>query len=217
MKTIRIILSLAALLTVLPLVNAQYMDPMMGIETLQMQANMQVEQGIAQMQQIEGQRQQQFANYYWQATGNSAIPIQQAAVYGEQLWCQNYPVECQQHYNSMSQISAAGHQQNMNDIQTWGDVSRQTGQTNSDILDMMHRGYLDRSATNDQGQGNYVQGAVYNEANYYGPNGSSLSLPVYPDPNQSYWTPEGYPLGFDYQTNTWYQGDGYGSWTPLWQ
>ncbi len=214
MRTIRIILSLATSLTVLPvLANAQ--NPMAAIEMLEMQSNSQLQQAQGQMLQADSQRQQAFANYYRQYTGDYATPDQQAAMNGEQLWCSHYPAECQQYYQGMSQISAAGHQQNMNDIAMLGDAATQTAQTNSDILEMSHQGYLDRSAANSQGQDGYIQGAVYGESTYYNAYGSAYSLPVNPDPNRSYTTPEGFPLGFDYTTNTWYQGDGYGFWTPL--
>jgi hypothetical protein len=214
MKAIRIILSIAALLTVLPaLANAQ--DFVAQMEMLEMQSNMQLQQAQTQMLQADSQRQQAFLNYYRQRTDDYATSDQQAAVYGEQYWCQDYPVECQQYYNGMSQISAAGHQQNMNDITMLGNTATQTAQTNNDILNMSHEGYMNRSAATDQGQAGYVQGAIYGESTYYSANGSNISLPVYPDQNMSYTTPEGYPLTFDYQTNTWYQIDNYGFKTPL--
>lgn len=177
------------------------MDPMGQMNMLMQQANQQAAQ--AQQQMIA-----QFAQYYRQQTGDYNTPDMQAADKGFQLWCQNSPAECQA-------VITRGQQLQAQDAQGWAQTNAQIAQTNSEILDINQAGYMNRSNMQYQGQQNYVQGAIYGESNYYGQNGSVYSLPVYPDPNMSYTTPEGYPLAFDYQSNTWYQGDGYGYWTPL--
>jgi hypothetical protein len=178
-----------------------------------------------QMQQLQMQSDQQYAqiqrffiDYYRQHTGDYTTPDQHALVLGDKLYCQHNPVKCQQnaqYADAMSQISAAGHAQRINDIHSWGNTQNQIGQTYSDILDINQQGYQNRTAVQDFGQRNYVQGAIHGESTYYNQNGMGYSLPVYPDPTTSYRTPDGYPLAFNYQTNTWYQGDGFGWWTPL--
>lgn len=176
------------------------------------QAQTDIDQAYAQMVRF-------FIDYYRQNTGDYVTPDQQAAVLGDRLWCQHNPVQCQQnaqHAQAMGQIGAAGHAQNMADIQSWGQSALQNGQTYSDILDMNQKGWMNNQAMQDQGQAGYVQGAIYGEGTFVNPgNGASFSLPVYPAANTSYYTPDGYPLAFDYGTNTWYQGDGNGWWYPL--
>lgn len=181
-----------------------------------------------QMQAAQQQSDQAYANivrfyadYYRQSTGDYATPDNVAASYGEKLYCQDNPAKCQQmqqEANSWSQISAAGHAQNMADIESWGQTMNQIGQVNSGILDASQSGFMARQALQDQGQANYVQGAVYGEGTFTNAgNGASFTLPVYPDPSMSYTTPDGQPLSFDYDTGTWYQGDAAGWWNPLQQ
>lgn len=189
----------------------QYMDQWTQQQMQHLQT--QADQEYARVQQF-------FINYYREHTRDYTTPDQQALILGDQLYCQNNPVQCQQnaqYADEMTRISAQGHQQRMNDIASWGQTQTQIGQTYSDILDMSHQGHMDRSAAQYQGQVNYVQGAIHGEANYYNSNGFAYSLPTYPDPNMYYQTPEGYPLVFDYQNNTWYQVDSYGWRTALQQ
>ena len=105
----------------------------------------------------------------------------------------------------------------MNDIQSWGQSSMQIAQSDSQILDNSFNGFMNQSALQSQGQANLVQGTIYGGADYYNGNGQAFSLPIYPDPNMAYSTPDGNPLAFDYATNTWYIGDAYGWWSPLQQ
>jgi hypothetical protein len=160
-----------------------------------------------------------FIDYYRQNTGDYVTPDAQAVALGDRLYCQHYPAQCQQNNQNAqawSQIGAAGHAQNMADIQSWGQNALAIGQSDSSILDMNHEGFLGNQAMQDAGQANLVQGAIHGESTFVNPtSGASFSLPVYPDPNLSYYTPEGYPLVFDYQSNLWYQGDSSGWWYPL--
>lgn len=229
-KTIIVALNLLVL-SLLACANAQWgYDPMM--EQAQWNAhvdayNQNMDAWVQQqMQQAQQQSDQAYANakqffidYYRQHTSDYATPDQQAVQLGDQLYCQHNPVQCQQsiqHAQQMGKISAQGHTQRMEDIQSWGQTMQQIGQNGSDILDMSHQGYMNRQAASDAGQANYVQGAVYGESTFVDPySGAGYSLPVYPDPSMSYSTPDGYPLSFDYATNTWYQGDGNGWWYPL--
>jgi hypothetical protein len=188
----------------------QAMDAFVQQQMQQAQSN--VEQQYAQARQF-------FIRYYRQHTGDYATPDAQAVVLGDRLYCQHHPAWCQEQQRNaeaMGRISAAGHAQNMADIQSWGQTMLQIGQTNSGILDSSHQGYMDRQAAQDRGWASVVQGAVHGTAVFVNPgSGASYQLPVYPDPTLSYRTPDGYPLGFDYATNTWYQRDANGWWHPL--
>lgn len=219
-------------------VQAQWGDPMASVEAIMQQQdqamlelqqyNMQMEAYMNEQMRLAQQRvdnawmqQLQFwADYYVQNTGDRSLSFDEAARRGDILWCQHNPVQCQQNIaqtQEMTRISQQGHQQRMNDIAAWGQTSLQIGQINSDILDMNHKGYMERSAVQDQGQANYVQGAVWGESTFVNASGVGFSLPVYPDPSMAYSTPEGYQLGFNYNTDTWYQADGYGGWVQLQQ
>ena len=179
-----------------------------------------------QMQALQQQADQAYADmvrfyvgYYRQHTGDHTTPDHIAVNRGAALHCQHHPVQCRestQHGDAMAQISAAGHAQNMADIAAWGATASQIGQTNSDILDASHEGFMGNQALQDQGHAGFVQGSIHGESTFVHPgSGASFSLPVYPDPAMSYATPDGFPLAFDYQTGTWYQADAAGWWHPL--
>ncbi len=234
------IIGLVILVTsVFSISQAQYgMDPMMGMHQLmyegqmqQMQLqqwNMQMEMMMQQQMQLAqqnvdhafAQMEKFYIDYYRQHTGDSTTPDHIAVQLGDQLFCQHHPQQCQQqaqHMNRMSQISAQGHQQNMQDIAAWGNTMRNVAQTNNEILDMQHQSYMERSEMQSQGFDNYTQGVIFEESTYVNPSGVGYSLPYYPDQNTQYSTPDGSPLHFDYSTSTWYQWDGYGSWIQLQQ
>ena len=174
---------------------------------------------IAHMQaQIEAQQQEAmmaFVRYYREETGDYQTPDALAFEYGVNLYCQRNAAECQQAHAANSAAAASAHEARMRDIQSWGAVSAGIAASNASILDSSHQGFLDRSALQDQGQANYVQGAIQGESTFSAPSfGAGWSLPVMPDPNTQYWTPDGQPLTFDFQSGVWYVGTSWG-WTPL--
>ncbi len=182
------------------------------LEQMRLQNQQQVNQAWAQVQQ-------EYTDYYRQRTGDYATPDHEAFRLGAQLHCQDYPVQCQQQNQHWQNMTAAGtqmHQQRMADLQSLGESGTRNANTSSGILDMQHEGFMNRSAVQSAGQTNLVQGAVYGESTFTNPiSGVGYSLPVYPDPNTRHTTPDGYPLSFDYQTGTWYQGDANGWWYLL--
>ena len=73
-----------------------------------------------QLQQEQDKRvmemKQYFINYYRQKTGDTTSSDEIALMKGDQLWCQDNPVQCQQNIEQSKQMMAqsqAQHQQNM--------------------------------------------------------------------------------------------------------
>lgn len=60
-------------------------------------------------------------------------------------------------WKQASQQSAAAHQQRMNAIASRGNTARSIGETYSDILDISHKGYLNRSSINDAGHSKSIR------------------------------------------------------------
>ena len=156
-----------------------------------------------------------FVRYYREMTGDHQTPDALAGQYGINLYCQNNPAECAAIDASYAAADAQNHAARMRDIQSWGAVSSGIAASNSSILDSSHQGFLDRSAAQSEGHANYVQGAIQGESTFVDPStGVGWSLPVMPDPNTQYWTPDGQPLAFDFQMGVWYVGSAWG-WSPL--
>lgn len=204
--------------------NAQFgYDPFaqqMNAYNQQMDALVQQQMQYWQQQsnQAYAQMQRFFIDYYRQQTGDYATPDNQALVLGDRLYCQHNPAQCQQNIRfaeDMTRISANAHARRMADIASWGNTMEEVGQINSGILDASQAGYMNRQQIKNQGQADFVRGAIWGEGNYTNSTtGTTYSLPVAPDPNTRYQTPDGYPLVFDAGTNTWYQYDSYGFYTP---
>ena len=172
-----------------------------------------VEAWIAQMiAQAEAERQDSLmalVRYYREATGDYQTPDALAYEYGLNLYCQNNAAEC------AAVFSPSAHAARMNDIESWGAVNAGIAASNSSILDASHQGFLDRSQLQDQGHADFIQGAVQGQWDFENPNtGAMWDLPVMPDPDTQYWTPDGQPLSFDFQTGAWYVGTQWG-WTQL--
>jgi hypothetical protein len=64
--------------------------------------------------------------------------------------------ETQQYWDNAAQISRSAHRQRMQAIEDRGAIARSTANTYSDILDMSHRGYLNRDSINDKGHARSV-------------------------------------------------------------
>lgn len=197
--------------------QAQYYDP---IQAEMLRLERQIDQRVAEQQRQLREAQQanirQFVGYYRQQTGDYQTPDMQAYERGINLYCQNNPVECQRAGEGWQEVAARGHALRMGDIRGFGETSRRIGRTNSGILDGSHEGYIERQTTIDGGQRDFVDGVVRQQWTYGNPStGADYDLPIQPDPHARYTTPEGYPLSFDFNTGTWYVGDGTGSFQPL--
>ena len=142
---------------------------------------------------------QELIQYYRANTGDYETSDQQAMGLGAQLWCGHNPGVCEAALNPA----------------TYKQSGNTAGDTYSNILDIQHEGYMDRSNMTHEGHSNYVKGAVRGETTYINPNGGNMDLPVHADPNWNYTSPDGYPLHFDSATGTWYQSNGFGNWVPL--
>ena len=183
----------------------------------QMDAYMQQQMQWAQQNadQAYANIQQFFINYYRQATGDYATPDAQALQLGDRLYCQHYPAECQKNIQttqSWSEISAAGHQQRMNDIASWGHTSSQIAQSDSSILDMQQQGYFNNAQLQYQGQQQYVQEGIYGTTTFVDPNTNTAyqGLPVNAYNGMVVQTPYGQNAMFDQASQSWYLLDNYG-------
>ncbi len=156
-----------------------------------------------------------FARYYREETGDYQTPDAIAIERGMNLYCERNAAECREVHETYSGASARAHEARMRDSASWGEVNAGIAASNASILDASHEGFRNRSAMGDQGQANLIQGAVQGQWTYVNPStGAQWSLPVQPDPHAQYWTPEGQPLSFDFQSGVWFVGTQWG-WTPL--
>lgn len=197
--------------------QAQYYDPIQAeMQRLEAQIDAMVADSQRQYMAAMQQANDEAAAYYREQTGDYQTPDHVAADRGREIYCQRNPVECRQTAEGWAEVARRGHELRMNDIASFGQTSLDIGRTNSEILDMSHQGYLDRDAATSAGQANLVQGAIQGAWTYGDPStGAGYDLPVWPDPQMRYATPEGQPLSFDYQSGTWYVGDANGFWQPL--
>jgi hypothetical protein len=174
-----------------------------------------VAQQQAQLQAEQHQWMMHFVRLYRAETGDYQTPDALAFERGLNLYCARNAAECRDVHDTYSEGSRLQHESNMRDIASWGAVNAGIAASNASILDASHQGFRDRSAMQDQGQANLIQGAVQGQWNYVHPStGAQWSLPVQPDPHTQYWTPEGQPLSYDFQSGVWYVGTQLG-WTPL--
>ncbi len=145
------------------------------------------------------------------ATGGTRInPQWQAAANGEMIRnIKSY----QKLVDDMTEQSSRAHQQRMAAIQSSGSTARSAGQTYSDILDISHRGYLNRDSINSSGHshlvdtiqersiiGNHETGEHYNvpagprhywvrdDAYYMGTDNINFNPNLDPRMNQHEWT-----------------------------
>ena len=185
-----------------------------------------IEQQMAQLQQqIDAQvleLMRPFIQYYRDRTGDMQTPDAMAGQYGQQLWCQDYPVECQRAMTTTDpqaqawmEQSQRAHQQRMAQNQASFDAYMTGLQESSAARDAQFDAWMAGQESSYRSHQDYVQGAIHGEADYTDPTtGQTMSLPYAPDPNWSYQTPAGNPLWFDATTNTWYEVAPNGFYTP---
>lgn len=163
-----------------------------------------------------------FVEYYRQSTGDYQTPDATAAHYGMQLWCDNFPVECQRARNTttpeaaawMAQ-SAAAHQQNMAQRQAGFDSWMQGVQSNAAAQDASYNAWMNSQNQSYEANQAWIQGVIWGEGNYTNPGtGTTMSLPFAPAQGWNYQSPAGNPLWFDANSNTWYEMGPGGSYTP---
>ena len=66
------------------------------------------------------------------------------------------------------------------------------------------------TAPGSTGQGDFIDGVIWGESSYVGPDGSTFNLPVVPDPDMTYTSPSGNDLSYNDVTGTWTETDAYG-------
>lgn len=178
-----------------------------GVDPIQQQMD-------ALQQQIDAQvllQLQPFITYYREATGDYQTPDAMAAEYGMNLWCTNFPVECQRALNTTSPEAAAwmaqsnaNHQQNMAQRQAGFDAWMQGVQSNSAAQEAAHNAWMDSQAGSYEANQAWIQGVIWGEGNYTNPvTGATMSLPFAPAPGTTYLSPNGNQMVFDPSTNTW--------------
>src|SRR5690606_11424089 len=177
-------------------------------EQLMQQSQANYDAIAAQMAQLEQQinasvaeGERMFAQYYRDQTGDLQTPDKQAAQLGQNLWCSNNPVECQQSNQqaaAWSQQSAAAHQQRMAQNQAAFDAYQQGRADLSATQDAAFNAWMaNQNAMYEANQG-FIQGVIYEEGNYTNPStGQTMSLPFAPNNNWAYQSPAGNPLWFD--------------------
>jgi hypothetical protein len=214
--------------------HAQWGDPMAGMDQLMyehQQWNMQLNQYDQQMElyiqqqmqmaqqnvdQAYANMQQFFINYYRQNTGDYTTADAQAMQLGDRLYCQHNPAQCQQNIQNAqtwSDISAAGHQQNMNNIDAWGNTMNQVAQSDSSILDMQQTGYMNNAQLQYQGQQKMVQEGIHGTTTFVDPytNTAYTGLPVNAYDGMLVQTPYGQNAMFHQASQSWYLLDAYGN------
>lgn len=197
--------------------QAQSYDPIQAeMARLQAQLDASIAANQRRIMELQQQADAEAIAYYRHQTGDHRTPDAVAIQRGRALYCENHPVECRQAAEGWSAVAQRGHEMRMNDIASWGRTARGIGRTNSEILDMSHQGHMNRQDAIAEGQAGVVQGAIQGQWTYGDPStGMGYDLPVWPDPQMRYATPEGRPLSFDYRSETWYVGGADGFWRPL--
>jgi len=134
---------------------------------------------------------QEAIDYYRYHTGDYSTPDQQAMGLGAQLWCSHNPGVCEAALNPASYTQSN---------------SGQVGQINSDILDIQHNGYIDRSEMQYQGHQKSVQEGIYGTTTFVNPNDNTgySDLPVNAHDGMIMQTPHGQNVMFDQASQSWF-------------
>lgn len=181
-----------------------------------------IEQQMAALQQqIDAQLLvllQPFIKYYRESTGDWQTPDALAGQYGMNLWCTNFPVECQRAHNTTSPEaaawmaqSAAAHQQNMAQRQAGFDSYMQGVNSVGAAQDAAYQSWLNGQNASYAANQAWIQGVIWGEGNYTNPvTGATMSLPFAPAPGTIYQSPGGNQMYFDPSTNSWREVGGGG-------
>lgn len=192
-------------------------DPMAQMDLLQqqLQAEMvRLEQELAQYDQAARAKMAEINKYfidlYRTTTGDYTSSDEVALFYGQQIHCQQHPLDCQLAQQQAAESAAAlaannaafqarmASQQAAFDAQNeaWRADQEARSQANTDWINTVIWGLDDYSA---------------------GAGGPTYQLPFAPSAGQTYQTPLGNPMVFDQANNIWYQISPDGSRTPYYQ
>ncbi len=149
-------------------------------------------QSEAYYQQVLAQYQKYFIDLYRTSTGDQASSDEVALYYGQVIYCQQNPVDCQiaaQNAQANAASAAAGY-------------------------DAANAAWAEDQRRKDEAHDNFIRTVIRGEDSYTSPGGDTQVLPFAPSQNDYYQTPAGLPLVFDSSSNTWYQIEANGSYTP---
>ena len=192
-------------------------DPMAQMDLIgqQLQAEMQrLEQQLAQFDEQAKAKMaeinQYFMNLYRQTTGDMTSSNEVALYYGQQIHCQQHPLDCQLAAQQASESAAAlaannaAFQARMASQQAAFDARNQQWSA-----DMQAR---------DQSNQEWIAPVIWGLDDYSAGAGSpTYQLPFAPSAGQTYQTPLGNPLVFAQSQNIWYQIGPDGTYTPYYQ
>lgn len=160
-------------------------EQLAAIQQSQAQMNAYVEQAMAQINQY-------FIALYRSTTGDQASSDETALYYGQAIHCQQYPVDCEiAARNAQARAAAA-----------------------SAGYDAANDAWRQEQARKDQAHEDFIRTVIREEAVYTSSSGGTQILPFAPSQTSYYQTPAGLPLVFDAGTDTWYQIEGNGAYTP---
>ena len=192
-------------------------DPMAQMDLIgqQLQAEMQrLEQQLAQFDEQAKAKMaeinQYFMDLYRQTTGDMTSSNEVALFYGQQINCQQHPLDCQLAAQQASESAAAlaannaAFQARMASQQAAFDARNQQWSADMEARSQANQEWID---TVIWGLDDYSAGA----------GGPTYQLPFAPSAGQTYQTPLGNPLVFDQSQNIWYQIGPDGTYTPYYQ
>ena len=193
------------------------MDPMGQMDLIgqQIQAEMQrLEQELAQYDAAAKAKMaeinQYFMDLYRQTTGDMTSSNEVALFYGQQIHCQQHPVDCQLAAQGAAESAAAlaannaAFQARMASQQAAFDARNQQWSADMEARSQANQEWID---TVIWGLDDYSAGA----------GGPTYQLPFAPSDGQTYQTPLGNPLVFNQSQNVWYQIGPDGTYTPYYQ
>lgn len=202
----------------MPGTNMGYgMDPMAQMDLIgqQLQAQMQqLEQQVAQYDQQAKAKMaeinQYFMDLYRRTTGDMTSSNEVALYYGQQIHCQQNPLDCQLAAQQASESAAALAANNA------AFQARMASQQSA--WDAQNAQWKADQAARDQANTDWINTVIWGLDDYSaGAGGPTYQLPFAPAAGQTYQTPLGNPLVFNQSQNVWYQIGPDGTYTPYYQ
>lgn len=195
-----------------------YMDPMASMDAIL--ANVQAQQAAldvqmqntwAQIQAQQRQFEQYFIDLYRSTTGDMTTPDAQALLMGQSIHCQRYPDDCAR----AAQTAQQGAQSSLAARQASFDSWLAGVQSKDAAFDASVSSWMDGQRAADQQHSNYINGVILG-VDQYAPTGGGqgVMLPYAPNQGDVYQGPNGLPMVFDNSSNTWYQVNPDGTYTP---
>ena len=192
-------------------------DPMAQMDLIQqqLQAEMQrIDQQLAEFDQQAKAKMaeinQYFMDLYRTTTGDLTSSNEVALYYGQQIHCQQHPLDCQLAAQQAAESAAALAANNA------AFQARMASQQAA--FDAQNQQWHADQAARDQANSDWIDTVIWGLDDYSsGAGGPTYQLPFAPAAGQTYQTPLGNPLVFDQSQNVWYQIGPDGTYTPYYQ